>query len=451
MNIERQYIGARYVPKLVGEWDNSRVYEALSIVQYKFGSYTSRKPVPAGIVPTDTEYWVLTGDYNGQVEEYRQNVVALEKNVTTLGNQVTTLDSRVTELGDAIGGFKDLPILDLTDKAGVDLCDVYDGTFRGVVFLPENAALSRTITITAPVVIIGNGCNISHTTPNCIEITTSGVHIENINFNYGGTAIDPDNANNSVIRVAHNSAEIVGCNFKESPGAGISLTSTRWTIVSACNVSNMKSSSIAAFWVGKSATESRFENCTASNNYLDGWHIEGAKIILSGCAATKNGLRPSTQSGAYGACGVYGGQDDSTRPVECVLENCSFSENTESGVDFGSSGCSITNCVMSKNGLNGIRLADNYRTIIANNTFHENGNFAGTVDSVRRAAIGGGIVYGAVITGNIIRGGSTSVPCIQFSTSAGNNQLIANNIIENCSNVSTRDDSSVLIVNNLKV
>lgn len=65
----RQYIGARYVPKFDGEWSASKIYEPLTVVGYQNGSYTSKKSVPAGIVPTDTEYWVLTGNYNGQIDE----------------------------------------------------------------------------------------------------------------------------------------------------------------------------------------------------------------------------------------------------------------------------------------------------------------------------------------------------------------------------------------------
>ena len=78
----RQYIGARYVPKLCGDWDNQRTYEALSIVQYNFGSYTSKKVVPAGVAPTNPEYWVMTGNYNAQLEELSLKVAKINTYVT---------------------------------------------------------------------------------------------------------------------------------------------------------------------------------------------------------------------------------------------------------------------------------------------------------------------------------------------------------------------------------
>lgn len=82
----RQYVGARYVPKFATptEWQNNVAYEALTIVTYMNSSYTSKIPVPPGIVPTDEQYWARTGDYNAQVEQYRQEVEQVKNDITTL-------------------------------------------------------------------------------------------------------------------------------------------------------------------------------------------------------------------------------------------------------------------------------------------------------------------------------------------------------------------------------
>ena len=61
------YIGMRYVPIFDGDWNNTKSYEPLTIVQYGNNTYTSKRPVPVGTLPTDTDYWALTGDYNGQI------------------------------------------------------------------------------------------------------------------------------------------------------------------------------------------------------------------------------------------------------------------------------------------------------------------------------------------------------------------------------------------------
>lgn len=69
------YVGHRYVPLIEGQWDNTRSYEGLTVVQYEGASYTSKKAVPIGVSITNEEYWVVTGNYNAQVETYRQEFV----------------------------------------------------------------------------------------------------------------------------------------------------------------------------------------------------------------------------------------------------------------------------------------------------------------------------------------------------------------------------------------
>lgn len=98
---KRQYIGARYVP-IIGrkgedtiEWDNSAPYEPLTIVLYQGNSYTSRTYIPAGIDISDAHYWAPTGNYNAQVELYRQE--------TAVAKQLA--EDVQDELGNRIIGF----------------------------------------------------------------------------------------------------------------------------------------------------------------------------------------------------------------------------------------------------------------------------------------------------------------------------------------------------------
>lgn len=69
----RQYIGARYVPVFANPivWTNERTYEPLTIVLHAGNSYTSRQYVPTGIDINNTDYWANTGNYNAQIEQYR--------------------------------------------------------------------------------------------------------------------------------------------------------------------------------------------------------------------------------------------------------------------------------------------------------------------------------------------------------------------------------------------
>lgn len=72
------YVGARYVPKFANplEWAENTAYEAMTVVSYNNNSYTSKVPVPptVGNPANNPQYWVLTGNYNAQVESYRQEV-----------------------------------------------------------------------------------------------------------------------------------------------------------------------------------------------------------------------------------------------------------------------------------------------------------------------------------------------------------------------------------------
>lgn len=87
-----QYIGSRYVPIFAdpAEWNSARTYEPLTIVLHEGNSYTSRQFVPAGIEITNESYWVLSANYNAQVEAYRKDVKSLEGRVTANTNAIET-------------------------------------------------------------------------------------------------------------------------------------------------------------------------------------------------------------------------------------------------------------------------------------------------------------------------------------------------------------------------
>lgn len=121
MDQESIYIGNRYVPKLEGEWNQLKEYEGLSIVTLNGNSYTSKKMVPQGVAITNEEYWVKTGDYNVQVEEFKNELtiqlaqtkrdfdiavnsltvdseVKLSRKSDTKSKEFTTLDLRLEEI-----------------------------------------------------------------------------------------------------------------------------------------------------------------------------------------------------------------------------------------------------------------------------------------------------------------------------------------------------------------
>lgn len=177
----RQYIGARYVPKFASpvEWDNVRSYEAMTIVTHLGNSYTSKIPVPAGVDIENGEYWVNTGNYNAQVEEYTNKVNALKKSVgcvyfeeygavgdgvtdDTLAIKAAVSAAQATNKGIASRAktylVSDTISIDTTVIPLVDVCGTIKGAF-----------------INKPVVIIGNDTELTvGATITCNAVGTAG-------------------------------------------------------------------------------------------------------------------------------------------------------------------------------------------------------------------------------------------------------------------------------------
>lgn len=92
MDIQRQYIGARYVPKFFenpdgsSEWVANTYYEPLTIVTYNAATYTSKIPVPnnVGNPTSNPEYWVLTANYNAQIEHVKDQMIEVVNQRTAI-------------------------------------------------------------------------------------------------------------------------------------------------------------------------------------------------------------------------------------------------------------------------------------------------------------------------------------------------------------------------------
>lgn len=85
------YIGARYVPILDGPWDETKNYEPIVMVTYQGATYLSKTYVPAGTPLTNTDFWILSANYNAQfaqlqsqVEQYQAQVTSLEEKVNSI-------------------------------------------------------------------------------------------------------------------------------------------------------------------------------------------------------------------------------------------------------------------------------------------------------------------------------------------------------------------------------
>lgn len=101
----RQYVGARYVPLFADplEWSDTIGYGPLTVVLHEGNSYTSRQSVPVGIDIGNATYWAETGNYNAQIEAYRQEVLAYDGRITANANAIAAeTQARESEVAEAM-------------------------------------------------------------------------------------------------------------------------------------------------------------------------------------------------------------------------------------------------------------------------------------------------------------------------------------------------------------
>lgn len=95
----RQYIGARYVPRFMGEYDNTQQYEALDVVDNGAGTtYIARIPVPANTPLTDTTHWIVYGASSGAILDLQNRMDTAENDIDNLQNDMSTAQGDITSL-----------------------------------------------------------------------------------------------------------------------------------------------------------------------------------------------------------------------------------------------------------------------------------------------------------------------------------------------------------------
>lgn len=66
-------------------WNSQNTYDALKIVLYDGGAYTSKSSVPAGVQISNTDYWIPTGNFYKLLTDYINN---LQSAISTLDQSV---------------------------------------------------------------------------------------------------------------------------------------------------------------------------------------------------------------------------------------------------------------------------------------------------------------------------------------------------------------------------
>lgn len=92
------YVGARYIPRIMGEYNNETAYEALDIVTSSGVGYISRQPVPAGTAVTNKEYWAMWGSGNAAIDSLTQRVATNENDITALETGLQQINQNLENL-----------------------------------------------------------------------------------------------------------------------------------------------------------------------------------------------------------------------------------------------------------------------------------------------------------------------------------------------------------------
>ena len=138
--MERQYIGARYVPLFYknpddgsANWKSGVGYDNLTIVVEDGDSYTSRIPVPVGIgkPSLNPHYWVKTGDFNAQLHNIEQIIANFEEEISKSLNKIQVAVVKNSGDGTSLINGNCMILKGETKTAMFDLS--YDHNFSNIV------------------------------------------------------------------------------------------------------------------------------------------------------------------------------------------------------------------------------------------------------------------------------------------------------------------------------
>lgn len=121
--MNRQYIGARYVPKFFegesgsSEWVSGLTYEAMIIVTYLGNTFVSKKPVPSNIgAPNlNRDYWANMS-FLGGYDELKSKVEDLDELTTALSESIESINDNISDITEDIAVLSDEHIVCVGDS-----------------------------------------------------------------------------------------------------------------------------------------------------------------------------------------------------------------------------------------------------------------------------------------------------------------------------------------------
>ena len=94
----RQYIGARYVPKFVGQYNATQAYDALDVVDNGSGTtYIARIQTPPNTPLTDTTHWLVYGSSSGAILDLQSRVSVVENDIPPIKASILSIGGQVDD------------------------------------------------------------------------------------------------------------------------------------------------------------------------------------------------------------------------------------------------------------------------------------------------------------------------------------------------------------------
>lgn len=363
-----QYKGARYVPLFATplEWDVSKEYEALTIVLYKGNSYTSRQAVPAGTDINNDEYWAQTGNFNAQIERYRDIVETYDgrikqnaSDITSLKNTVNSHTTQINVINGDIDEIDDELLAIKANIAGMQIKNVADYGAIGDGTTDDTQALQEAIN-GGGYIFLPKG---TYRTTGPLSVKT-GTYIQG--YNNADIVVDGDHSAFDILAQAQGDTRyditfdrlrIWGKNASANPtqvqngiyiGETDSFTGTHiWNVyVNQCHIHDLTGAGIQIHGAsaggsiaGHGHPEVTITNCKIEK-CLWGIYNSGSETITQGCIIEDNKNQ---------GIGITNG----SRRV--IIDNCVLNNNNSSGGGYGgiaidnSDQVIVSNCILTDN------------------------------------------------------------------------------------------------------
>lgn len=114
----KEYVGARYVPKFMGTYDATQIYEALCVVDNGLGtSYITKIPTPAGTPLTDTDHWAIYGASSGAIINLQNQIDHIEDvEIPAITSDISNAQTDIAKLYGLVGQSSSRKIIFIGDS-----------------------------------------------------------------------------------------------------------------------------------------------------------------------------------------------------------------------------------------------------------------------------------------------------------------------------------------------